>query len=331
MGIFDSIKRKLGVDIKNNNGVNEEYLEKKLKKQYFKKSGKLHGEYYEYNWDGWVEEQSVYAEGKKHGITKYFHKKHISAEGAFNNGQETGVIKKYFLYEKLKNTELHPVIEEIADLDKGIYKVFSLDGKILERSEIDGVKFTRGSSWYGCSGAIDPIRSGLSEKWFENGKLKEKGLWEKNYTTSIYNLSHRKGEHVHYHNNGNIFKKGNWINKVPAGTHKVFYPSGNIEFEVDYGTPNGNRYDEDFPEKESIIKERWYNENGSLMSSDEIIKKGGIDPRKITLPGMKVNYAPSQFEVHFASINDLNFKRMGIVKFYDSYSNYSLGHSYELV
>ena len=70
-----------------------------------------------------------------------FGKKHISAEGVFNNGQETGVIKKYFRYgDELKNIKLHPVIKELADLDKGIYEVFSLDGKILERSEIDGCK-----------------------------------------------------------------------------------------------------------------------------------------------------------------------------------------------
>jgi len=36
MGIFDSIKRKLGTEIKNNNGVNEEYWSKKLKKNILK-------------------------------------------------------------------------------------------------------------------------------------------------------------------------------------------------------------------------------------------------------------------------------------------------------
>ena len=341
MGIFDSIKRKLGTDIKNNNGVNEEYWSKKLKKKYFKKYGKLHGEYYEYNWDDndhWVEIQSVYTKGKKHGITKYFWKKHISAEGVFNNGQETGVIKKYFRYgDELKNIKLHPVIKELADLDKGIYEVFSLDGKILERSEIDGVKFTKGSSSSndGYYGGVYPIRSGLSEKWFENGKLKEKGLWGKNNTTSIYNLSHRKGEHIQFHENGNILKKGVWIDKVTVGTHKFFYPNGNIEFEVEYVTPKGNRYDGSFPEKESIIKERWYNENGSLMSSDEIIKKAGIDPRKEpSTNGIRINWAHERLnQVNFVLINDLNFKRMGEVKFYNSYytTSYSIGHSYELI
>jgi len=278
MGIFDSRKRKRSIDIKNNFGVNEEYIHwsKKLRRKYFKRYGKLHGEYYEYNCfdkNHWIEIQSVYSKGKKHGITKYFWDKQISAEGVFNNGQETGVIKKYF-----RNGSLHPVIEELADLDKGIYEVFSLDGKILERSEIDGVKFTKGSSSssQGYSGGVHPIRSGLSEKWFENGNLKEKGYWGKNNTSSIYNLSHRKGKHTQFHENGNILKEGDWIDKVPYGTHKFFYPNGNIEFEVEYDTPKGNIYDGSFPEKENIIEEKWHNEDGSLMSPDQIIEKGGL-------------------------------------------------------
>ncbi len=339
MGIFDSIKRKLGYDIKNNNGVNEEYWGEILKKKYFKKNGKLHGEYNEYNWDKndhWVVIQSVYKNGTKHGVTKYFWNKHISAEGVFNNGQETGIIKIYHRKGD-EGKKSKKIIEKLADLDKGVYEVYSLNGKILERSEIDGAKFGKGSysSSDGYYGGLYPIRSGLSEKWFENGKLKEKGYWGKNYTSSIYNLSHRKGKHIQFHENGNILKEGDWVDKVPVGTHKFFYSNGNIEFEVVYLTPKGNISDGDFPEKESIIKEKWYNKNGSLMSSDEIIKKGGIDPRKIPEPHGTFYTWPHEIlnQVNSAFINDLNFKRMGKVRFYESYytTAYGLGHSYELV
>ena len=57
MGIFDSIKRKLGYDIINNNGVNEIYTQiykvgKILRKKYYRKNGLYHGKYFKFNNDG---------------------------------------------------------------------------------------------------------------------------------------------------------------------------------------------------------------------------------------------------------------------------------------
>ena len=349
MGIFDSIKRKYGYDIKNRNGINEEYRDvyevgKILRKKYYKKNGKYHGKYQELLNSGsdiWAEIEISYNNGIKDGLTRYFWKKHVSAEGNFSNGKETGVLKKYFRYEdELKDTKLHPIVKESADLDRGIYEVFNLDSKLLERSEIDGVKFTKGStsSGDGCYGGISPIRNGICEKWFESGQLKEKGCWGKNNTSSIYggiyNLSHRKGEHIAYHENGNELKKGEWMDKTPIGNHKFYYPSSNIEFEVEYATPKNKGYDRSFPDDEQMINEKWYNEDGSLMSADEIIKKGGTDPRhRPRTGGIRILWAHvSLNQENFIVINGLNFKRMGSVEFYDSYyrTDYNLGHSYSV-
>ncbi|MDC1024636.1 hypothetical protein OAR04_01770 [Flavobacteriales bacterium] len=344
MGIFDSIKRKYGYDIKNRNGINEEYWDvykvgKILRKKYYQKNGLYHGKYKEflnYGSDIWVEIEISYKNGVEDGLTRYFWKKHVSAEANFSNGIETGVLKKYFRYEdELKDTKLHPIVKESADLDRGIYEVFNLDGKLLERSEIDGAKFTEGStsSEDGCYGGIHPIRNGICEKWFESGQLKEKGCWGKNNTSSIYNLSHRKGEHTAYHENGNELKKGEWMDKTPVGNHKFYYPSGNIEFEVEYATPKNIGYDGFFPDKEQMINEKWYNEDGSLMSADEIINKGGTDPRLRHRSGMHVSWSHKTLnQENFVVINGLNFKRMGDVKFYDSFyrTDYSLGHSYSV-
>jgi antitoxin component YwqK of YwqJK toxin-antitoxin module len=345
MGIFDSIKRKYGYDIKNRNGINEEYWDvyevgKILRKKYYKKNGKYHGKYQEFLNSGsdiWAEIEISYKNGIKDGLTRYFWKKHVSAEGNFTNGKETGIIKKYFRYDdELKDIKLHPIVKESADLDRGIYEVFNLDGKLLEKSEIDDVKFEEGSSSSsdGYSGGVYPIRNGICEKWFESGQLKEKGYWGKNNTSSIYNLSHRKGEHIAFHENGNELKKGEWIDKIPIGNHKFYYPSGNIEFEVEYDTAAKAGADGYFPDKEKMISEKWYNEDGSLMSADEIIKKGGIDPRhQPRTSGMHISWAHKTLnQENFVVINGLNFKRMGDVAFYDSYyrTDYSLGHSYSV-
>ena len=342
MGIFDSIKRKLGTDIKNDNGVNEEYWDKKLEKKYYKKRGELHGEFVEFIWDNednWVSKQLNYKEGKKHGTCRYYWNKQISSEGNFHDGKETGIIKKYFRYgDEIKDIKLHPLIKESADLVKGIYEEFGRDGMVLERTEIDGVVFAEGtsSSKNGYYGGIYPIRCGLSEKWFENGLIKERGYWDKNDTLSIYNLSHRKGTHTQFHENGNVFKEGEWSGKIPVGTHRFYYPNGNVEFEVEYDSSSIENNDDSFPMKERILKERWYNKNGSLMSSDEIIKKGGTDPRFKDRPDgiSHISWSHDSLnQENFITINDLNFKRMGEVQFYQSYYStfYKIGHSYELV
>ena len=71
MGIFDSIKRKLGNDIKNSNGINEEYANKGLiRRKYFKKNGKLDGKYIEYivGNDNWIKAEIDYENGLKNGL-----------------------------------------------------------------------------------------------------------------------------------------------------------------------------------------------------------------------------------------------------------------------
>jgi antitoxin component YwqK of YwqJK toxin-antitoxin module len=354
MGIFDSIKRKLGYDIKNYNGINEEYsniyqVGKFIRRQYFKKNGKLDGKYTEYivdKTDNWIKAEIVYENGLKNGLTKYYWNKQLSAEGNFKNNREIGLIKKYHLISK-KDDNLSLVVEVIADLKKGMLEEFSLNGKLLERAKIDGVKFTEGSSSTneGYRGGIYPLRNGLTEKWYENGNLKEKGNWKKNNTDSIYNLCSRVGEHIQFHENGNEFKKGEWIDKCPDGVHKFYYISGSVEFEVEYSNPKKNNLDyfgneriTMFPEDENIFRERWYNEDGSLMNSNEIIKKGGVDPRikqresNSKSDGIRIlsNWSDSIDDENLVSINDMEFKRKGVVKFYDSYS-YQLGHSYQLI
>ena len=339
MGIFDSIKRKLGYDIINNNGVNEIYRPDGilLSKKYQKQNGEYHGKYLEFNVDKnkvWVEKEINYKNGVEEGVSRFYWKKHISAEGNFSNGKITGVIKKYFKYEdELKDVNRHPVINKYADLDKGIFKAFSLDGILLEESEIDSVVFEEDSSLEdGYYGDIYPKRNGLCTKWFENGKIQEKGLWGKNNTDSIYNLGHRKDKHILYYENGEKFKEGEWENKLPSGIHKFYYPNGDIEFEIDYEKSADNSFEAMFPDEAIIINEKWFNEDGSLMNANQIIRKAGIDPRtKSQSSNKRMSWAHDILnKKNHVMINGMRFKRMGEVKFYyDSYDlNYYLGHSY---
>ena len=68
------------------------------------------------------------------------------------------------------------------------------------------------------------------------------------------------------------------------------------------------------------------------MNVDQIIEKGGIDPRKRKRSGgVKFFWAHETLnQENFITINDMGFKRMGEIKFYESYytTYFSLGHSY---
>lgn len=275
-----------------------------------------------FNGQRWISAEIEYRWGMKNGVTKYYWKRHVSAEGSFTNGKETGEIKQYFRVEdELKDIKNHPLLKEFADIEKGVYETYSLDGKLLERCQIKGVKFTKGSSSSneGYYGAIHPIRNGLCEKWFKNGNLKEKGHWGDNNSSIIYNLSFRKGEHIQFHKNGKELRKGVWKNKIPVGLHQFFYSNGNIEFELYF-------------ENGKIIKEYWYNEDGSFMNPDQIIEKGGINPRQMPfrngITHISYNHG-SLNKKEDVVINDLKFSRCGTVAFDSSY--YYLGHSYELI
>ena len=305
MGIFDSIKRKLGNDIKNSNGINEEYANKGLiRRKYFKKNGKLDGKYIEYivGNDNWIKAEIDYENGLKNGLSKYYWKKYLSAEGNFYNDKEKGVIKKYFEVNNESDLKKHPRISKLADLDNGVFEEYSHDGILLEKSQIITAKFNKGSSSSedGNQGGIYPVKNGLSEVW---------------------------------HENGNKFKKGEWINNIPSGLHEVYYSDGNIEFEIEYRKIDPNSFN--FPKQGIIVKEKWYNNDGSLMNPNQIIEKGGIDPAiKYSKPShLKISLANQEIinkrnEEKNIIINDLKFLRRGDVSFHLNY--YDLGHSYRL-
>ena len=307
MGIFDSLKRKFGNDIKNNNGINEEYSSKGiLIRKYFKKNGKLDGKYVEYivnKKDNWIKVEIDYKNGIKNGFSKYYWKKHLSAEGSFYNDKEKGIIKKYFQVNNESDLKEHPKINQLADLDNGFFEEYSNDGILLEKSQIITAKFSNGSysSEDGYIGQINPTKNGLSEVW---------------------------------HENENKLKKGEWINNIPTGLHTFYCFDGNIEFEIEYRNIDPDSFN--LSKKGVVVQEKWYNKDGSLMNPNQIIKKGGVDPtvKYSKSTGLKISLSnqdiiDKQNEEKEITINNLKFSRRGNVSF-DS-KHISLGHSYRLI
>ena len=324
MGILDSLKRSLSYDIKNHNGLNEEFGNIKdlkgnsLKKKYYKKNGEYHGKYQEFiHYEGNIclAKEISYKNGIKDGLTRTFYNNKIFGEANYINGKETGILKIYF-------KESRTIIESSADLDNRIYEVFNKEGKLLEKSEIDGATFRHEQfSSYNSNGPLTyiyPIRDGLYEKWFENGQLRGKGFFVKEKL---------KGKYIEFYENGNTKELGEWTDGVPTGLHKLFYLSGNIQFEIE--------------SKNS--EERWFNEDGSLMTSNQIIEKGNKEllaikeniKEKIRLGHMSVNFAyygkneKQDLDTMEVIINNMRFSRifkyklpsqLGIISFHNFHS-----------
>lgn len=327
MGIFDFLNNiKKIIDKRIEEGrLYKEYCPynkeaKVLWKKYYKKNGQYHGRYLEYianKDDNWITAEINYKNGIKDGFTRYYYKNKLSTESIFKEGN--AIFSKMICPWSGNH--------KIADINKGFYKeIITTEGekdKILEISEIVGIVVNEGGIFpEGKRGGIYPIKSGLSEKFFENGKMKEKGYWGKNNSSSIYDLSHRKGEHIFFHENGNEFKKGAWNNGKLDGIHQIFYPDGNIEFEILYS--NGK-----------TVKESWFNTDTSKMNAQQIIEKGGLDPRSThnQESGIRFNWAHAKLDAREnIIINDIKFSRNPAEHYSTSLNmqdHRNLGHSYE--
>ena len=313
MGIFDFIRRQFGLDVKNYNGVNEEFSDKNLIKKYYRKNGKYHGVYQELLWSGndrWPKLEINYKNGVIDGGVKYYFNGYLLAECVFVNGKESGIIKKYFRHEnKSKDLQKDLVLHEFADLNEGEYIEYNSQGNILESSRIEGGFLSKAGESHGRGYfvSISPMRKGNCEKKFDNGNLKERGQWQPRENPTKNNTSYKTGTHFHYYENGNEFKKGKWINDNPTGKHQFFFTNGSLEFEVDYSS--------NFPE------EKWFNEDGTLMESHEIINNKYI-----------IHSHRNLVQESLVVINGMKFKRKGKVDFYGFVvtKKYNLGFKYEL-
>lgn len=97
MGIFDSIKKKLKKNIKNSNGLNENYFCGYLRYRFYKKNDLLHGKHIEFFENGNIQQETDYLDGKKNGVCKIYYKSgEIKLEGSFINNSQHGKTISYY-------------------------------------------------------------------------------------------------------------------------------------------------------------------------------------------------------------------------------------------
>jgi len=253
----------------------------------------LHGKSLKYiakEENNWVTSEINYKNGVKEGPLKYYWNNKLSVEAMYKNGVVVGIAKKFS-----KTGQ----IEVLADINKGIYKVFNLregmEGKLLEKSEIKGVTVTNGSKKYnfnrlsgsyskvnGNKGGIYPVKDGMSTTWDEFGNVMEKFYWEKKTNNKDWSEPsiRTEGESFRYYKSGQT--KERRVNK------------------------NG-----------SIIEEFWYNKNETLMNTAQIIEEAGTSSEgKLKRKNMHVSCGENHTDSVVVIVNDTKFCRLTpIIKF----------------
>lgn len=188
-------------------------------------------------------------QGNKRGPWVYYHPNGVvSQEGYYMNDKKNGIFKTYdkrgdlLTIEKYRDDELITDSEDAVILDlrntyfrdggvkssggyvdgnkEGTHRVYDKSGEVVG-GEIyrKGVKVGDG---------IVDATGGFEGEWtiyYESGKVKAEGLYEK---------SERTGEWVFYHENGTVEHRGKYLKGLPQGAWKWYYDDGSLRREEFY-------------------------------------------------------------------------------------------------
>lgn len=190
-------------------------------------------------------------------------------------------------------------------------KGYPADGKIEEGPYLDDRKE---GTWviYHTDGVTPKLRGeyhnnrpeGAYVKIYPNGKIKEKGTFERN----LYRDSLQR-----YHENGQLEYQANFNSSGKEdGKVTYFFPNGQVEFEYEAnnGNPTGKatRYYENGDIKEVI----YYGEDGAIVKSEQ---REMVSPAvKVNDPGISKETAP---RVNSPNTKGVKFQQNGYNKVYN--------------
>lgn len=186
---------------------------------------------------------------KKHGIWKtFFPNDKVKSEQVYFHGNLNGTSKKYNSNGGLKSVENFNKGEEVKPIAKK-------DLKITKTKNAEG---------YTLKGVIkNEIKHGLFKVYDENNKLIKQEFYKNDtlfFSGFVDTLNNKNGLWVYYHSNGNIKKKGNYLNNQKTGEWIFYYKNQNIEQKGNYlnGIPQG--------------KWIWWYENNQTRREEEYIR-----------------------------------------------------------
>jgi antitoxin component YwqK of YwqJK toxin-antitoxin module len=212
--------------------------------------------------------------GKRDGIEERFDKQgNITGTCLWKNGEVIEETKpkltphiKYYLNWNVKVKGQENSVGE----REGIWEWFYSNGNIERRipykdGKIDGI-----DEWFNKNGNIHmriPFKEGkedgIQEEFNEQGNIVKTTLWKEGEL--IETTEPELTPHIMYHNNGNVWIKGQKNSKgQQEGIWEYFYPKGNIEGRTPYKEGKIDGIDE------------WFNKNGNIQSRTSY-KEGNKD------------------------------------------------------
>lgn len=209
-----------------------------------------------------------YEMGEKEGYWVEYYGIHEKTEGFYSNNKKNGTEKRYY-----DNKPLYE-ISYVNGKKEGQLKKWSMNGVLLllgtYKNDLKEGEWTEFSDIYGQKLSFEVYSEGKilsSEKYFEDGKLKEKTSYingkadgikliyspegkiisespysegklngiQKNYyftgeleSTVPYKMGILDGESITYYKNGNVYEKGNYQNNTKVGIWHSYYNNGAI-------------------------------------------------------------------------------------------------------
>jgi len=217
---------------KSKHGQFQKFQGNKLKMQYYYKDNKLHGDFFIYDNDSMLIENTKYHNDVKEGLSTVYYKngnpKHIKnykegqLHGKFKKFNETGVIywevdwqdgKRHgesVAYFPSGKISLHS--NYVNNYKHGIEEEFFENGQLAKRINYDLNR-----------------EDGPMEEFFENGKLRLKAIKKK----CLY-----IGRYEEYYENGQLFKKANYNDYGEmCGEYEEYKDNGELFLKLDKGNP----------------------------------------------------------------------------------------------
>lgn len=184
---------------------------------------------------------------KKHGVWKTFYPNDkIKSEEKYFHGNLSGSLKKYNEKGGIKSVE---------KFDKGEKKSIKKEIKISNSINADG---------FSIKGVIkNKIKHGLFKVYDQNNKLFKQEFYNNDtlaFSGIVDTLNNKNGLWIYYYSNGEIKRKGSYLNNKKTGNWEFYYKNKNLEQKGSYlyGNPQG--------------KWTWLYENKQIRREEEYLR-----------------------------------------------------------
>jgi len=180
--------------------------------------------------------EETYENGLLTELREYNLSEDLKSESFYKNGLRTGNWKEFHRDNILRSSTNYDL-----NIKEGLFERFNSDGKIQMRGMYKNNKHVGEWIVYYDDGNVYNKRNQKGDKWdfevfYENGKLKEKGV------TLDFSLSLYDGKHTEYYETGKIKQERNFLNGTRHGSYVLYREDGTKQEEGTYNMGDRAEY-----------------------------------------------------------------------------------------